>query len=329
MSELNNPLLKVRGLSTHFFTGNGVVHAVDDVSLTVDKGKVVGLVGESGCGKSVTSLSIMRLVAPPGKIVKGEIIFEGNDLLKYSKKKMCEVRGKDISMIFQEPMSSLNPVYTVGRQVSEALFAHNKNMKKDEARKEVIRTFDLVGIPEPEKRFDVYPHQLSGGLCQRIMIAMALICNPKLLIADEPTTALDVTIEAQIIRLMKDLQDRLNTSIIMITHNLGVVAEICDDVYVMYAGQVVEHTNVFDLFDHPMHPYTVGLLNSVPSRNAGADTGRLFSIKGMVPNMLYPPNGCRFNPRCSEASEICRKKSPELMDTGNGHYVRCFKCMEK
>lgn len=330
MNKNDNSLLEIRHLKTQFFTCSGIVHAVDDVSLTVDKGKVVGLVGESGCGKSVTSLSIMQLVSEPGKVVGGEIVFDGQDLLKLNKKQMNNIRGNDISMIFQEPMTSLNPVYTIGHQLSEAIFTHNKNISKTDAKKRIIDTLNLVGIPEAEKRYNVYPHQLSGGLRQRTMIAMSLICNSKLLIADEPTTALDVTIEAQIIRLMKDIQNKLNTSIIMITHNLGVVAEICDDVYVMYAGQVVEHTNVFDLFDNPKHPYTLGLLNSMPNSslntiNKNEDKKRLYTIKGMVPNMLYPPKGCRFNPRCPDATEQCINTAPDLIDIGNNHCVRCLK----
>ncbi|OPJ58400.1 ABC transporter ATP-binding protein [Clostridium oryzae] len=330
MNKNDNSLLEIRHLKTQFFTRSGIVHAVDDVSLTVDKGKVVGLVGESGCGKSVTSLSIMQLVSEPGKVVGGEIVFDGQDLLKLNKKQMNNIRGNDISMIFQEPMTSLNPVYTIGHQLSEAIFTHNKNISKTDAKKRIIDTLNLVGIPEAEKRYNVYPHQLSGGLRQRTMIAISLICNSKLLIADEPTTALDVTIEAQIIRLMKDIQNKLNTSIIMITHNLGVVAEICDDVYVMYAGQVVEHTNVFDLFDNPKHPYTLGLLNSMPNSslntiNKNEDKKRLYTIKGMVPNMLYPPKGCRFNPRCPDATEQCINTAPDLIDIGNNHCVRCLK----
>ena len=325
MSEITNPILKVNNLKTYFYTQDGVVPAVDDVSLTVDRGKIVGLVGESGCGKSMTSLSIMQLVASPGKIINGEILFEGKNLLKYNKKEMQSLRGKEISMIFQEPMTSLNPVYTVGKQVSESLLIHNHNMNKNEAKKKVIEMFNMVEIPEANSRFNSYPHQLSGGLRQRVMIAMALILKSKLLISDEATTALDVTIEAQILNLMKKLRDEINTSIIMITHNLGVVAEVCDDVYVMYAGKIMEHANVFELFDHPLHPYTEGLLKSVPRKTGDSSKSRLYCIQGMVPNLLYLPKGCRFNPRCNEAMDICREKEPELVDAGNCHYVRCWK----
>lgn len=321
-----NQILNIKNLKTYFYTDKGVVPAVDDVSIQVNKGQIVGLVGESGCGKSVTSLSILQLVDSPGKIVDGEIVFNGENLLDYSKSQMRSIRGNKISMIFQEPMTSLNPVYTVGKQVSEAILLHNKNITKDEAKKVVINMFDHVGIPEPEKRYNVYPHQLSGGLRQRVMIAMALVCRSELLIADEPTTALDVTIEAQILNLMKNLQKQIDTSIILITHNLGVVADMCDYVYVMYAGKVMEHGDVFELFDNPLHPYTEGLLKSIPKANDnGGKPGRLYSIKGIVPNLLYLPKGCRFSPRCEYAMDICREREPELEDNGNGHMVRCFK----
>lgn len=326
MEEDSKSLLEVRDLTTHFFTQKGEVSAIDNVSISVGKGKIVGIVGESGSGKSVTSLSIMQLVSAPGKIIGGEIIFEGKDLLKNNNKEMAVIRGNDISMIFQEPMTSLNPVYTVGRQVEEALLTHHKDIDKKEAKKKVIDIFNLVGIGDAEKRYNVYPHQLSGGLRQRIMIAMALICKTKLLIADEPTTALDVTIEAQILKLLKNLRDEIGTSIIIITHNLGVVAEICDYVYVMYAGKVVEQADVFELFDNPKHPYTKGLLKSMPGRNKdNNERNRLYSIEGMVPNMLYPPSGCRFNPRCSEAMDICRKEQPPLVETDSKSCVSCWK----
>lgn len=326
MEEDLKSLLEVRDLTTHFFTQKGEVSAIDNVSISVEKGKIIGIVGESGSGKSVTSLSIMQLVSAPGKIIGGEIIFEGKDLLKNNNKEMAVIRGNDISMIFQEPMTSLNPVYTVGKQVEEALLTHNANIDKKEAKKKVIEIFNQVGIGDAEKRYNVYPHQLSGGLRQRIMIAMALICKPKLLIADEPTTALDVTIEAQILKLLKNLRDEIGTSIIIITHNLGVVAEICDYVYVMYAGKVVEQADVFELFDNPKHPYTKGLLKSMPGRNKdNNERNRLYSIEGMVPNMLYPPSGCRFNPRCSEAMDICREEQPPLVKTGSKSCVGCWK----
>ncbi|MGJ0846022.1 ABC transporter ATP-binding protein [Tissierella praeacuta] len=323
---VENQILNIRNLKTYFYTDKGVVPAVDDVSIQVNKGQIVGIVGESGCGKSVTSLSILQLIDLPGKIVDGEIIFNGENLLNYSKAKMRSIRGNKISMIFQEPMTSLNPAYTVGKQVAEVILIHNKKITKNEAKKIVINMFEHVGIPEPEKRYNSYPHQLSGGLRQRVMIAMALVCRSRLLIADEPTTALDVTIQAQILNLMKNLQKQIDTSIILITHNLGVVADMCDYVYVMYAGKVMEQGDVFELFDNPLHPYTEGLLKSIPrANNNDVKLERLYSIKGIVPNLLYLPKGCRFSPRCDYAMDICREKEPELVDSGNGHLVRCFK----
>lgn len=323
---VENQILNIKNLKTYFYTDKGVVPAVDDVSIQVNKGQIVGIVGESGCGKSVTSLSILQLIDLPGKIVDGEIIFNGENLLNYSKAKMRSIRGNKISMIFQEPMTSLNPAYTVGKQVAEVILIHNKKITKNEAKKIVINMFEHVGIPEPEKRYNSYPHQLSGGLRQRVMIAMALVCRSRLLIADEPTTALDVTIQAQILNLMKNLQKQIDTSIILITHNLGVVADMCDYVYVMYAGKVMEQGDVFELFDNPLHPYTEGLLKSIPrANNNDVKLERLYSIKGIVPNLLYLPKGCRFSPRCDYAMDICREKEPELVDSGNGHLVRCFK----
>ncbi|MBK5241423.1 MAG: ABC transporter ATP-binding protein [Clostridium sp.] len=318
-------LLKINNLKTYFNTDKGIVPAVDGVSLSVKRGQIIGIVGESGCGKSVTSLSILKLVSEPGKIVGGEIIFEGEDLANKTIKEMQGIRGNSISMIFQEPMTSLNPVYTIGKQVAEAILIHKKDITKAQAKKSVIEMFKLVGIPEPEKRFNAYPHQLSGGLRQRVMIAMALICRSKLLIADEPTTALDVTIEAQILNLMKKLRDDIGTSIIMITHNLGVVAELCDYAYVMYAGKIMEHAEIFELFKNPMHPYTVGLLKSIPKKDEDLERKRLYCIKGMVPNLLSLPKGCRFRPRCEDAMEICAEKEPEIIDIGNEHKVRCWK----
>ena len=324
MAEMDE-LLRIKNLKTHFYTEKGIVPAVDGVDIVVPRGKVVGLVGESGCGKSITALSILGLVAmPPGKIVDGEINFNGKDILKYSKKELCNLRGNEISMIFQEPMTSLNPVTKIGKQVAEAIRLH-KHLSEKEAKKVVLEMLTLVGIPEPERRYECYPHQLSGGLRQRVMIAMALCCRPQLLIADEPTTALDVTIEAQILNLMKDLQKQINTSIIMITHNLGVVAEICDVVYVMYAGKIVETTDVFELFDNPLHPYTNGLMESIPKITEDKESKRLYSIKGMVPNLLYLPKGCRFCPRCEFATDECREKEPDLYEVSKNHYVRCFK----
>ncbi|WP_300523602.1 ABC transporter ATP-binding protein [Aminiphilus sp.] len=322
-------ILDVKNLRTLFLTRKGIVPAVDGISFSVRKGKVTGLVGESGCGKSVTSLSIMGLIPqPPGKIAGGEILFEGRDLSKLSYKEMCRVRGKDISMIFQEPMTSLNPVKTVGYQVGEVLRIHQRNVADAEVRRRVVEMLDLVGIPEPESRVRAFPHQLSGGLRQRVMIAMALICDPKLLVADEPTTALDVTIQAQVLKLMMDLQRRIGTSIILITHDLGVVAETCDDVNVMYAGSIVEQGDVFNIFRNPSHPYTRGLLRSIPDTGGTGRKERLFSIDGMVPSLTDLPPGCRFAPRCTQARESCFKEMPELVPVGEGHFVRCNRARE-
>ena len=319
--ESKQNLLEIRGLKTHFFTKHGEVPAVDGVDITVPRGKIVGVVGESGCGKSVTAMSIMHLVQHPGRVIAGQILLDGDDLVPKTIKEMNAIRGDRISMIFQEPMTSLNPVYTIGKQVSEAILLHQK-VSKEEAKKRTIEIFRQVGIPEPEKRYKAYPHQLSGGLRQRVMIGMAMVCNPDLMIADEPTTALDVTIEAQILHLMRRLQQEKGTSIIMITHNLGVVAELCDEVYVMYAGKVMEHANVHELFKNPQHPYTFGLLNSIPDTSGTKD--RLYTIRGMVPNLLNLPKGCRFCPRCDKAMKICTMREPELQTTADGHEVRCF-----
>lgn len=332
MEGVADPLLEIRGLKTYFYTRDGVVPAVDDVHIEVGRGEIVGIVGESGCGKSVTSLSVLQLVAAPGKVVAGEVKFQGEDILVFTKKRMRALRGNEISMIFQEPMTSLNPVYTVGRQVAEVLRIHESSLNAEEMHAKVVELFSLVGIPEPERRVHAYPHQLSGGLRQRIMIAMALIRRPKLLIADEPTTALDVTIEAQIFGLIKKLRKEFDTSIILITHNLGVVAETCDRVYVMYAGKVVEEAEVFELFGHPKHPYTSGLLQSIPRKNQSGrkDPGkRLYCIRGSVPNMLRLPRGCKFAPRCDCSLPICHEKEPELVRSGAGHQVRCWKYADR
>nr|WP_312579328.1 ABC transporter ATP-binding protein [Sedimentibacter sp.] len=321
-------LLNITNLKTHFFTKRGVVPAVDGISISIPKSSIVGVVGESGCGKSMTAMSIMQLVQKPGKVVQGTIELEGDNMLKYSKEQMFNVRGNKISMIFQEPMTALNPVYTVGKQVTEAITIHHKNISKSEAKQRVVDIFRSVGIPEPEKRFNSYPHQLSGGLRQRVMIGMAMVCNPKLMIADEPTTALDVTIEAQILMLMKKLQKERDTSILLITHNLGVVAEICDYVYVMYAGKVMEQANTFELFKNTSHPYTDGLMKSIPKITA--EKQRLYNIKGIVPNLMKLPEGCRFCPRCEKAMPRCFEEEPQLYkmasDDNNlgDHYVRCF-----
>lgn len=321
-------LLRITNLKTHFFTKRGVVPAIDGISISIPKSSIVGIVGESGCGKSMTAMSVMQLIQKPGKVVQGTIELEGENLLEYSKEQMISIRGNKISMIFQEPMTALNPVYTVGKQVSEVITIHHKDISKADAKKNVIDIFRAVGIPEPEKRFNSYPHQLSGGLRQRVMIGMAMVCNPKLMIADEPTTALDVTIEAQILMLMKQLQKDRGTSILLITHNLGVVAEICDYVYVMYAGKVMEQANIFELFKNTSHPYTDGLMKSIPKITAEKE--RLYNIKGIVPNLMKLPKGCRFCPRCERAMPRCFEEDPLLykVESENNnlgeHYVRCF-----
>jgi len=317
-------LLKIKNLRTYFFTRRGIVKAVDGVDMEAKKGKLTALVGESGCGKSVTGLSIMGLIpSPVGKIVEGEILFEGNDLAKLNYKEMADLRGKDISMIFQEPMTSLNPVLTIGRQVGEPLRIHS-SLSPEEINERVLSILDLVGIPEPHSRLKSYPHQLSGGMRQRVMIAMALICRPKLLIADEPTTALDVTIQAQILDLMLELMKKINTSIILITHDLGVVAEVCDEVNVMYAGKIVEKGDVFSIFDNPSHPYTWGLLRSIPRIEKKGKAKKLYTIKGMVPNLIDPPPGCRFADRCDKARGICCEEEPPFTTIEEGHFVKCW-----
>ena len=319
MSE--SAVLNIRNLKSHFFTAKGEIPAVDGVSIQVPAGKIIGIVGESGCGKSMTAMSVMGLLRHPGKVVDGTILLADRDITHLKPKELAKVRGNEISMIFQEPMTSLNPVYPVGRQVQEAILLH-QNVGKEEAKRRVIEMFREVGIPEPEKRYRSYPHQLSGGLRQRVMIGMAMVCKPKVLIADEPTTALDVTIEAQILRLMKRLCEEQGTSIILITHNMGVVAEICDYVYVMYAGKVMEQAETFDLFEHTRHPYTQGLLKSIPRLDEKAD--RLYTIEGVVPNLLHLPKGCNFCTRCEQAKERCYQEKPCLYETGSGHGTRCF-----
>ena len=327
MDTEKEPLLQIEHLQTCFFTKAGVLKAVDDVSITIPAGKTVGLVGESGCGKSMTAMSVMGLVGKPGKVTEGRILYrrdgeEAQDLLALPAKARRQISGDKLSMIFQEPMTSLNPVMTVGKQVRESLLIHEKGISKEQAKERVLELFRQVGIPDPARRYASYPHQLSGGLRQRVMIAMAMACNPDLLIADEPTTALDVTIEAQILHLMRKLQQEHGTSILMITHNLGVVAEICDYVYVMYAGKVVEYSEVHELFQHTSHPYTQGLIRSLPKMEAGQ--GKLYNIKGMVPDLLHLPQGCRFAPRCEHACERCHCEMPPPYDIGGGHLVRCF-----
>jgi oligopeptide/dipeptide ABC transporter ATP-binding protein len=316
-------LLEVKNLRTSFFTEEGEVKAVDEVSFDVYKGRTLGIVGESGCGKSVASLSVMRLVpSPPGKIVGGEILYRGKDLLKLSAEEMRKIRGNEISMVFQEPMTSLNPVYSVGNQIGEAIELHQKGLSRGDVRVKTIEMLKLVGIPSPEKRVDDYPHQLSGGMRQRVMIAMALSCNPHLLIADEPTTALDVTIQAQILDLLRDLQQKVGMALILITHDLGVVAEMAEEVVVMYAGRVVEHASVQELFSNPKMPYTRALLNSIPVLNRKQ---RLESIPGIVPNLLELPKGCRFQDRCKYVIDECHAREPELRGIGKAHEIRCLR----
>lgn len=325
--ENNNNVLEIRGLNSYFFTEKGVAPAVDGLDLDIPKGKIIGLVGESGCGKSMTAKSIMGLLKYPGRVAGGSIRFEDQDLTRLSDKELRKICGNDISMIFQEPMTSLNPVLKVGRQVRETLLVHNPAMSKAEAKRRVVEMFQRVGIPEAEKRYDCYPHELSGGLRQRVMIAMAMVCKPKLLIADEPTTALDVTIEAQILRLMKELRDETGMSVLIITHNMGVVAEICDYVYVMYAGKIMEQAETFELFDHTMHPYTKGLLDSIP--RIGQNAERLHTIPGVVPNLLHLPQGCPFSNRCEYATDHCRTEKAQLHPVAPDHQVRCFRCEEE
>ena len=320
MSQEN--ILEIRDLHSSFFTDKGEVPAVGGVDITIPKGKIVGLVGESGCGKSMTAKSVMGLLRYPGRVVSGSIMLCGKELTGLKDKEHRKYCGKEVSMIFQEPMTSLNPVLKVGRQVREALLVHDQAVSKEDARRKVIELFERVGIPEAEKRYSCYPHELSGGLRQRVMIAMAMICKPKLLIADEPTTALDVTIEAQILKLMQELCEESGMSILIITHNLGVVAQICDEIYVMYAGKIMEKADTFTLFDHPAHPYTRGLLASIP--RIGNNPEYLHTIPGVVPNLLHLPEGCAFCNRCEHQSERCLKEKPSLEPVGEGHLCRCF-----
>ena len=321
-------VLEIANLQTHFFTTGGVVRAVDGVSYTVRSGETLGVVGESGCGKSVTALSVLRLVAdPPGRVVGGTIRFEGTDLLDLTETQMEEIRGNDISMIFQEPMTSLNPLMTVGRQIAEAIALH-RGLSRRDAMDQAMEMLRRVHIPEPERRAHAYPHQLSGGMRQRVMIAMAVSCSPKLLIADEPTTALDVTIQAQILDLMRELQDTLGTAIVLITHDMGVVAENADRVVVMYAGRKVEEASAQELFERPGHPYTKGLLGSIPNVEVAAHINtrraRLNEIKGMVPSLANLPKGCTFAPRCGFASDQCRVAYPPLAQYRPGHWIACW-----
>ena len=320
---MSDILLEVKNLKTYFYTEDGIARAVDGMDFIIRKGETLGMIGESGCGKSVSALSIMQLVAsPPGKIIEGEIWFEGEDLLKKSSSEIKKIRGNDISMIFQEPMTSLNPVFTIGNQIIEPIILHQK-LDKKKALKKAIEMLDLVGMPSPEKRMDNYPHQLSGGMRQRAMIAMALSCEPKLLIADEPTTALDVTIQAQILELLKKIREEIGMAVMMITHDLAVIAEVSNDVLVAYAGKALEYADVKTIFKDPRHPYTQALYDSIP-RLTDTKKRRLEVIPGMVPNSLEFPSGCRFHPRCKFAKSFCKKEEPQLKEVSNTHNVCCF-----
>ena len=323
---MNQPLLSIKDLQTYFFTPEGVVHAIEDVSLVIPEGECLGVLGESGCGKSVTALSIMHLIPdPPGRIMRGTIEFMGSDLLNMSMPDIRSIRGNSISMIFQEPMTSLNPVYTVGNQIAESVITH-QGLSPKEAMNQAVEMLKLVGIPSPENRAHEYPHQLSGGMRQRAMIAMAIACRPKLLIADEPTTALDVTIQAQILDLMAELQDELGMSIMMITHDLGVIAEISHQVVVMYAGHVVEYAPIDTLFEGSRHPYTQGLIRSIPKLGEKFSKGKepLQEVAGTVPNLIRPPAGCLFQPRCQHSLERCKQEKPPMFQLEPEHGVRCW-----
>jgi oligopeptide/dipeptide ABC transporter ATP-binding protein len=321
---MSKPLLDIKGLKTYFFTRKGIVKAVDGVDLSLNEGETLGLVGESGCGKTVTALSIMRLISEPiGRITEGSINFEGRDLVQATESEMRRIRGNRISMIFQEPMTSLNPVLKVGDQISESIQLH-QGVSKKEAWDRSVEMLRLVGIPSPESRVNEYPHQMSGGMRQRVMIAMALSCHPKLMIADEPTTALDVTIQAQILDLISRLKERVGSSILLITHNLGVVAEVAQYVGVMYAGYIVEYADVVTLFKEPRHPYTVGLFQSIPKKRGARKRERLQAIPGLVPDLLELPKGCKFQDRCSHVSERCKEEAPSLLTLDGGHRVRCW-----
>ncbi len=320
---MTEPLLSIQDIRTVFRGQSGDVPAVDGVSLSVHKGKTLGIVGESGCGKSMLSLSVMRLVPPPGRTTQGKVLFEGKDLLQLPPAAMRDIRGNRIAMIFQEPMTSLNPVFTVGDQITEAMRAHERRSSKAELRTRAIAALDRVRIPSAARRFEDYPHQMSGGMRQRVMIAMALSCEPELLIADEPTTALDVTVQAQILDLLRDLQAQSGMAIVLITHDLGVVAEMADEVAVMYAGRVVERTGGTAIFDDPQHPYTLGLLGSIPKIEEERE--RLLAIEGTVPAPFALPDGCRFHPRCVFAADACTRIDPPLGDVGPDHLVACIR----
>jgi oligopeptide/dipeptide ABC transporter ATP-binding protein len=318
---MSEKLLSISNLKTYFYTLKGTVKAVDGVDLEVGRGETVGIVGETGSGKSVTALSIMRLVPePPGKIVDGEILFKGENLLEKTSREMRDIRGKNITMIFQEPMTCLNPVLSIGDQISEVFIRH-RDMNKAEAIRASIAMIKNMGIADPQLVVRKFPHELSGGMRQRVMIAIALACKPELLIADEPTTALDVTVKVQILELMKNLIRDYRTSLLFITHNLGVIAEMCDRVYVLYAGHVMEHADVISIFKNSKHPYTTGLLNCIPK--IGTNRRKLEDIPGSIPNMINPPTGCRFSPRCKHAKSVCKRKRPDIIEIEKGHYVAC------
>lgn len=317
---MDNKLLEVKGLKTYFYTFKGVVKAVDDISFSLDKGQILGIVGESGSGKSVTSFSILKLIEEPGVVEAEEIVFKGEDLVKKSEKEMMKIRGKEISMIFQDPMTSLNPLYTIQQQIEEMLILHDK-LDEKQRRERCIELLKLVGIPNPEDRLKSYPHQFSGGMRQRVIIAIALAANPKLIIADEPTTALDVTIQAQILKLMKELVNRNNASLILITHDLAVVSQMADKIVVMYCGKIVEEGSPYEIINNPYHPYTEGLLGSIPRLNENKN--RLEQIPGMVPSMFDLPKGCKFAPRCKYYQDKCLNEEPKKVKIDKEHYVSC------
>ena len=319
-TQNSQQILEIRDLKTHFFTYHGVIKAVDGVSLTINREEVLGIVGETGCGKSITARSILKLIQDPGRIMDGTIHLDGEDVLSKSEKEMQHIRGGKVSMIFQNPLSSLNPIFTIGEQVCHIIRIHQGNDKKA-ARARALEMFSQVRLPNPNRLLKKYPHELSGGQLQRVMIAMALSCEPDLLIADEPTTALDVTIQAQILTLMLRLKEETRTSILLISHDLGVIAELCDKVAIMYAGKIVELASATDIFNRPLHPYTEGLMSSIPGEGKPGD--KLETIKGIVPNLIAPPPGCRFHPRCPIAEPVCSRKSPTLTEDQTGHSVAC------
>ena len=324
MAPMDDTLLEVKNLRTRYITDDGTIYPVDDISFALKKGQTLGIVGESGCGKSQTALSIMRLIQKPGLIESGEVLYKGESLLKKTEAQMRDLLGNQMAMIFQEPMTSLNPVFTIGNQIEESIRLHRKELTNEQIKERTIEMIKLVGIPVPDKRYHEYPHQLSGGMRQRVMIAMAMSCNPQLLIADEPTTALDVTIQAQILDLMRKVQKEFNSGMILITHDLGVVAEMCQDVLVMYAGKIVEAGTVEDIFYRPRHPYTKGLLNSIPHFETGSRLKSLQTIPGLVPNLYKLSKGCRFQDRCSFVTAACSQSEPMLENLRGSHKVSCF-----